>query len=46
MGEVPQSDIVLRTTLMSDVGLRLYDFMFKVAYLLSNRKDARASLDL
>jgi hypothetical protein len=46
MGGVPQSAIVLRATLMADVGLRLYGFRVKVAYLLSNRKYNRASLGL
>jgi hypothetical protein len=31
MGDVPQSAIVPRTTLMADEGLRLYDFGVKVA---------------
>jgi hypothetical protein len=46
MGGVPQSAIVLRTTLMADVGLRLYGFGVKVAYLFSNREYTRASLGL
>jgi hypothetical protein len=46
MGDVPQSAMVLRTTLMANEGLRLHDFRVKDAYLLSNRKDTRASLGL
>jgi hypothetical protein len=43
---IPQSAIVLRTTLMSEVSLRMYYYMVKVAYRLLKRKDARAILGL